>query len=390
MIRNRAVSACLAISAAALALVGCGIEKNAEQSNLIVIGANLEMTGSNATFGTSSLNGINMAVEAANEKGGVLGKKIQVIGVDNRSEVAGAADALSKLISSGVVAVIGPDTSSNVIALASQVASAKIPLITPSGTNTSITVDPSTGKTREYVFRACFTDPYQGRIMADFASDRLKAKKAAILIDNSSDYSRGLAEYFSERFEAKGGTVTDKEAYLSKDVDFKSLLTKILAQKPDILFVPGYYQEVGLIIRQAREMGATMPIIGGDGWDSDKLIEIASPQNLQNTYFCNRYSRDDRNEALQAFIKKYEARYGYQPDSFAVNGYDAANVVIEAIRQAGTANPEAISKAMTNIRNFPGINGMITIDEKHNTVSSGIIMEFSGGKRKFVERIDPE
>ena len=335
MMRRRSAAACLAGAALVSALAGCASENKTAQSNLIVIGANLEMTGSNASFGTSSLNGIHMAVEDANIKGGILGKKVQVVGVDNRSEVAGSADALAKLVTAGAVGVIGPDTSSNVIALAPLVSSDKIPLITPSGTNPSITVDPSTGKTREFIFRACFTDPYQGRIMADFAADRLKAKKAAVLVDNSSDYSMGLADFFTQQFERKGGAVSGREAYMAKDVDFKPILTKILAQNPDIIFIPGYYQEVGLIIRQAREMGASMPILGGDGWDSDKLVEIASPQNLQNTYFCNHYSQDDNNPALQEFIRKYEARYGYKPDSFAVTAYDSANLMMEAIERAG-------------------------------------------------------
>lgn len=389
MMRRRSAAACLAGAALVSALAGCASENKTAQSNLIVIGANLEMTGANASFGTSSLNGIHMAVEDANIKGGILGKKVQVVGVDNRSEVAGSADALAKLVTAGAVGVIGPDTSSNVIALAPLVSSDKIPLITPSGTNPSITVDPSTGKTREFIFRACFTDPYQGRIMADFAADRLKAKKAAVLVDNSSDYSMGLADFFTQQFERKGGAVSGREAYMAKDVDFKPILTKILAQNPDIIFIPGYYQEVGLIIRQAREMGASMPILGGDGWDSDKLVEIASPQNLQNTYFCNHYSQDDNNPALQEFIRKYEARYGYKPDSFAVTAYDSANLMMEAIERAGSTKAEAVSGELTKIRDFPGISGQITIDDKHNTVSSGIIMKFSGGKREFVERIDP-
>jgi branched-chain amino acid transport system substrate-binding protein len=199
----------------------------------------------------------------------------------------------------------------------------------------------------------------------------------------------GLADFFTQQFERKGGAVSGREAYMAKDMDFKPILTKILAQNPDIIFIPGYYQEVGLIIRQAREMGASMPILGGDGWDSDKLVEIASPQNLQNTYFCNHYSQDDNNPALQEFIRKYEARYGYKPDSFAVTAYDSANLMMEAIERAGSTKAEAVSGELTKIRDFPGISGQITIDDKHNTVSSGIIMKFSGGKREFVERIDP-
>lgn len=392
MILSRKVAGLAAALACAAVITGCGTNtgKSGSESHLIMLGANLEMTGQNASFGTSSLNGIHMAVEEANIKGGLLGKKVQVIGVDNRSEVAGSTDALAKLVENEVSAVIGPDTSSNVIALAPLAAADKVPLITPSGTNPDITVDPKTGKTREYLFRACFTDPYQGRVMADFAADRLKLKKAVVLVDNSSDYSKGLAEFFEKGFTDKGGSIASTEAYMAKDVDFKPVLTKIMGEQPDMIFVPGYYQEVGLIIRQARAMGIEIPILGGDGWDSDKLIEIAGPENLTNTYFCNHYSQEDQNPKLQDFIKKYEARYGYKPDSFAVTAYDAAGLVMEAITKAGSAKPEDVAKGLTGISNFDGISGRITIDSKHNTVSSGIIMSFDGGKRTFVERIDPE
>lgn len=379
-----------AAAASAAVLAGCSAAKPAGSSDLIMIGANLEMTGSNASFGTSSLNGIHMAVEDANISGGVLGKKIQVIGVDNRSEVAGSADALAKLVENGVSVIIGPDTSSNVIALAPQAAADKIPVISPSGTNPAVTVDPNTGKTRDYLFRACFTDPYQGRVMADFAVDRLKARKAVVLVDNSSDYSKGLAEFFTKEFQGKGGQVPAQEAYMARDVDFKPILTKAAAFRPDIIFVPGYYQEVGLIIRQAREMGITVPILGGDGWDSDKLAEIAGTGNLSGTYFCNHYSPKDDNPKLQDFVRRYEARYGAAPDSFAVTAYDAASLALRAIQDGGSAKPEDIAKALTKIRDFEGVSGRITIDEQHNTVSSGIIMSFENGQRTFIERIDPE
>lgn len=386
--RKAAAAAAALILGAALA--GCGASKTASQPDLVTIGANLEMTGSNASFGTSSLNGIHMAVEDANVNGGVLGKKIQVIAVDNRSEVAGATDALAKLVENKVSAIIGPDTSSNVIALAPLVAADKVPLISPSGTNPDITVDPKTGKTREYLFRACFTDPYQGKVMADFAVDRLKVKKAAVLVDNSSDYSKGLAVFFEENFKGKGGEVALNEAYMTRDVDFKPILTKVMAAKPDMIFVPGYYQEVGLILRQAREMGIDVPILGGDGWDSDKLVEIAGLENLSRTYFCNHYSQDDGNAKLQAFVKRYEARYGMKPDAFAVTAYDAASLVIEAIDKTGSARPDDVAKGLTQLKEFRGASGKITIDDKHNTISSGIIMSFSNGRRTFVERIDPE
>ena len=259
-------------------LVGCGGEKKADNKagDILKIGANLEMTGTNASFGKSASNGAKLALKEINAKGGVLGgKKLELVVADNKSEVAEAANAMQKLITSDkVIASIAPIASSSVIAGAEINQKYKVLGISPTASNPAVTVDPKTGKTREYLFRAAFIDPFQGSVMANFASKSLNAKTAALYIENSSDYAKGLGKFFQEQFTKNGGTIVAQEAYLQKDTDFKATLTKIKAQNPDVVFVPGYYQEVGLIIKQAREMGITAPFLGGDGWDSAKLPEI--------------------------------------------------------------------------------------------------------------------
>lgn len=368
-------------------MVGCQTGQPEQASRVISIGSNLERTGYNATFGTSTENAMQMAVEEINAKDGLLGKQVQLVSLDNRSDVSGSADATQKLIDAKVVGIIGPDTSSNVIAIAPMIAENKIPLISPKATHPAVTVDPTTGKVRDYMFRATFIDSYQGRIAAEFALNKLHAKRAAILVDNSSDYAIGLAHFFEESFTAGGGEVVAQEAYLQKDVDFKATLTKIRALNPDILFVPGYYQEVGMIVRQARELTMDMPIMGGDGWDSDKLAEIAGAKNLNNTFFTNHYSPNDTDPDLQAFIKRFERRFGYKPDSYAVLGYDAVRLLFYAIEKAGSTDPAAIQRELTKVKDFKGISGKISIDAEHNTLSSGVVIEMVNGEREFLERV---
>lgn len=379
-----------AAAASAAVLAGCSAAKPAGSSDLIMIGANLEMTGSNASFGTSSLNGIHMAVEDANISGGVLGKKIQVIGVDNRSEVAGSADALAKLVENGVSVIIGPDTSSNVIALAPQAAADKIPVISPSGTNPAVTVDPNTGKTRDYLFRACFTDPYQGRVMADFAADRLKARKAVVLVDNSSDYSKGLAEFFTKEFQGKGGQVPAQEAYMARDVDFKPILTKAAAFRPDIIFVPGYYQEVGLIIRQARAMGIDVPFGGGDGWDSPTLAEIAGADALNGTYYSNHYAIQEDNKTVMDFVNAYKAANNEEPGVFGALTYDTIKLLAQVIKDAGSADPQKIADGLASLKTFSGVTGDMSFTDTHDAKKAAFILTYKDGKPVFADKISAD
>ena len=246
-------------------------------------------------------------------------------------------------------------------------------------TNPNVTVDPATGKTKEYNFRACFIDPFQGTVMANFAKNDLQATKAAILIDNSSDYAKGLAAFFKENFIKNGGTVVAEESYLQKDTDFKATLTKIKAAAPDILYVPGYYQEVGMIVKQGREMGIEIPMAGGDGWDSAKLPEIAGKAALNNTYFSSLYSPDDDSALNKAFVSEYEKAYKVKPDVFAALAYDSALLVAEAIKNAGDTDPVKIAQSMAKINGFQGVSGTVTFDAQHNPVKSAVIIEHKDG-----------
>ena len=384
---SRVLSALICASLLTAGLTGCGGEKSADT---IKVGGNLELTGGSATFGISSKNAIELAFKEINDKGGVNGKKLELVAADNKSEAAEAANAMQKLISQdGVVAVIGPNLSSSVIASSAINNGARVLDITPMGTNPNITVDPATGKTKEFNYRTCFIDPFQGTVMAAFAKNDLGAGKAAILIDNSSDYAKGLSQFFKENFEKDGGTITTEESYLQKDTDFKATLTKIKATNPDFLYVPGYYQEVGLIVKQARELGMNMPIAGGDGWDSAKLPEIAGAAALNNTYFSSLYSPDDASDINKNFVAAYEKAYGAKPDVFAALSYDSALLIAEAIKNAGSTEPAKINEAMAKINGFNGVSGSVTFDAQHNPVKSAVILEYVDGKQSLKTKINP-
>lgn len=366
---------------------GCGGEKKADT---IKVGANLEMTGGSASYGISSKNAIELAFKEINEKGGINGKQLELVVADNKSEAAEATNAMQKLVSQdNVVAVIGPNLSSSVIAASAINNSAKVLDIAPMATNPYVTVDQASGKTKDFNYRTCFIDPFQGTVMAKFATAELGVGNAAILIDNSSDYAKGLAQFFKENFVKEGGAVTAEESYLQKDTDFKATLTKIKATNPDFLYVPGYYQEVGLIVKQARELGMNMPIAGGDGWDSAKMPEIAGAAALNNTYFSSLYSPDDSSDINKSFVAAYEKAYGQKPDVFAALSYDSALLVAEAIKNAGSTEPAKISEAMAKINGFSGVSGSVTFDDKHNPVKSAVILEYKDGAQSLKTKINP-
>lgn len=367
---------------------GCG--GGEKKADTIKVGANLEMTGGSASYGISSKNAIELAFKEINEKGGINGKQLELVVADNKSEAAEATNAMQKLVSQdNVVAVIGPNLSSSVIAASAINNSAKVLDIAPMATNPYVTVDQASGKTKDFNYRTCFIDPFQGTVMAKFATAELGVGNAAILIDNSSDYAKGLAQFFKENFVKEGGVVTAEESYLQKDTDFKATLTKIKATNPDFLYVPGYYQEVGLIVKQARELGMNMPIAGGDGWDSAKMPEIAGAAALNNTYFSSLYSPEDSSDINKNFVAAYEKAYGQKPDVFAALSYDSALLVAEAIKNAGSTEPAKISEAMAKINGFSGVSGSVTFDDKHNPVKSAVILEYKDGAQSLKTKINP-
>lgn len=382
------LAATMALSLGVLFISGCGSQTS--NSEAIKIGANLELTGTNATFGSSAKNGIQMAIDEINDKGGVFHRKLELVTADNRSDTAESVIAMQKLVDEKVGAIIGPMTSSGMIAAGAISSDAKILAISPSASNPAVTVDPKTGQVKPFVFRGTFIDPFQGRLMADFAIRDLMTKRAAILVDSSNEYSKGLADYFTLRFEQLGGKVIKREAYLQRDTDFRAVLTSIKGEQPDIIFIPGYYQEVGMIIKQAREMDITVPLIGGDGWDSSKLAGIAGAANLENTFFSTHYSASDTSKSVHNFVQRYEKKYGDTPDSFALLSYDAVYMIKAAMEKADIFDTEKIAAAMQSIKSFSGASGDITFDSDHNAISPGIIMGFNKqGKPVFKSHINP-
>lgn len=355
----------------------------------IPVGINVELSGGTASYGTNARDGAILAIEQINAKGGVLGKQLQDIQKDCKSLPDEAMSVSAALAGEKIVAQIGPLTSGDVAGSTQVMMDNKIPLIAPAATATNVTVDEKTGKTREYIFRVCFIDPFQGTLMAQFAGQDLGAKTAAIYKDNSSDYAKGLAEYFKKTFEANGGKIVAQEGFVKDDRDFKATLTKIRGKNPDFIYVPGYYQEVAPLIKQARELGITVPMGGGDGWDSPDMVSVAGDKALNNSYFTNHYSSQDPDPKIVEFVNSYKAKYNKEPDAFAALGYDAVQLLAQAIEDAGAADSVKIKDALANIKDFEGITGKMSIDKEHNPVKAGVIIEFKDGKQTMKTRIQP-
>src|SRR5262245_57357548 len=312
----------------ALALLSCTGAKSESNSTEIVIGEFGSLTGTTATFGISTKNGIDMAVDEINKAGGLLGKRVRVIVEDDQSKPEEAQTVVTKLINKDqVVAVLGEVASSRTMAAAPVAQQNGIPMISPSSTNPKVT------EIGDYIFRVCFLDPFQGYVMAKFATDTLKVKNVAILRDIKNDYSVGLADAFIENFKKMGGNIIANESYTEGDTDFSAQLTSIKAKKPDAVFLPGYYTEVGLVVRQAKKLGLTVPFLGGDGWDSPKLVEIGGDA-LNGSYYSNHIAVSDPNPAIQKFVTEYKARFGATPDALAGLGFDAASILFDAIKRA--------------------------------------------------------
>ena len=372
-----------------LGLITSGCNNLIKSDKEIILGANYEMTGALAAVAKQTVNGINLAIKQTNEQGGVLGKQIKLIIADNKSEPSESANAITKLIKNdNVKLVFGSVASSNVLATVQIAHDSKIPLITATATNPSVTMEQD--QVRPYVFRTCFIDPFQGEVMANFAAKSLQAKNAVMYIDSSSDYSKGLAKIFAEKFIANGGIIIGEESFLQKDQDFKSTLTKIKAINPDVVFIPAYYEEVGKIIRQAREIGIKSQLIGTDGWDDPKLIEIAGLSAVEGTFFSNHYSPQDQDPKVVEFVKAYKAEYNQEPSALAVLGYDCALVVIDAIKRAGSDDPEKIRQALEETKKLQITTGLLSIDNNHNPIKSAVVVEIKNGQQIFKEKINPQ
>lgn len=365
-------------------LAGCGDDTN---SNEIKVGANFEITGNQANYGSAGLDGLKLAIKEANDAGGIDGKKITLVQADTKSEASEAVNSATKLISDDKVKVIvGPMVTANVMAESQVANDNKIPVIAPAATNPDVTVE--NGKTKPFIFRSCFIDPQQGTVMAEFAAKQLKAKTAVMYLDSSSDYSKSLGKVFKEKFEANGGKVVMEEAFLAKDQDFKAALTKLKTANADVVFVPAYYEEVGKIVKQARELGITAPMLGTDGWDDPKVVDIAGADALNNTYFSTHYFEKDQD--VQGFIESFQNEYGHAPNVFAALGYDAGKMLIDAIKRAGSADPEKIQKALEETKGLQVGTGKITMDQNHNPIKSAVILEMKNGIKEMKAKIQPE
>lgn len=359
------------------------LAENKAEAKTIKVGSVTSMTGSTATFGDATFKGEELAMKEINAAGGIKGQMIELKNLDDQGKPEEAANAITRLIKQDkVIAVLGEVASSNSLAMAPIAQRAKIPMISPSSTNEKVT------EVGDNIFRVCFIDPFQGTVMSIFALNNLKSKTAAIFIDSKSDYSVGLAKHFKEHFLKHGGKIVGEQAYTAGDMDFKSQLTKVRSQKPDVLFVPGYYTEVGLIARQARELGIKAPLLGGDGWDSPKLTEIG--QNAINgSFFSNHYSPEDKAPNVQKFINNYRAAYKETPDGLAALGYDSMMMLAEAMKRAKTLSPADIRAEIAKTKNMAGVTGTITLDSKRNPVKSAVVLEIVKGEQKFRATVNP-
>ncbi len=355
-----------------------------KNTNTILVGEFASLTGKEATFGISSHEGTQLAIEQLNAAGGVLGKQITLVTEDNQSKPGESANAVNKLIAKdGAVAILGEVASSRSLEAAPICQKDSVPMISPSSTNPKVT------ETGDYIFRVCFIDPFQGTVMANFAKKTLKAQKIAIFTDVKSDYSKGLAKFFKEAFTGAGGQIVAELDFNGGDKDFKGQLTSIKAANPDGVFVPGYYTDAALICIQAKEVGLTVPIFGGDGWESEKLTEIGK-EAVEGTYFSTHYSPDAGGPKGAAFVAAYKARFsGKLPDAMAALGYDSAMILASAIKQAGGTEGAKIRDALAGTKDYDAVTGKITINGKRDAEKSAVILQVKGGKFAYVETIAP-
>lgn len=373
-----------AMAAATLILSGCGKSADTGAEAGIKIGEFASLTGKEAAFGQSSHKGTQLAIDEINAAGGILGKKIEFVYEDNRSTPGESATIAKKLITRDkVIAILGEVASGRSLEAGPIAQANKIPMISPSSTNPKVT------ETGDYIFRVCFTDPFQGKLLAEFAKRTLKAQKVAVFSDVAAPYSVGLAQYFVEPFAAEGGQVVAEQKYTGGDKDFKAQLTAIKATVPDAIFVPGYYTDVGLIVAQARQLGITVPLFGGDGWEAPELLQIAGAA-LEGTYYSTHFSAENDDPQVQKFVAAYRAKYnGEAPDAMAALGYDSAMVLVDAIKRAGTTDEPQLRDAIAATRDYQGVTGKTTLDAQRNATKSAVIITVKDGKFKYLETISP-
>ena len=379
---TRPVALATSLSLLALLILACGktadapVDAAAPETGPIKIGEYGSLTGATATFGISTKRGVELALEDINITG-VKGRQLVVIVEDDQGKTPETQAAVQKLVDlDKVVAVIGEVASTRSLAGAPICQAAGIPMITPSSTNPKVT------EVGDYIFRVCFIDPFQGEVMARFAHDKLGATRAAILKDVKNDYSVGLSQFFADTFTKLGGEIVAEESYQEGEKDFKGVLTNIKGKNPQVIFVPGYYNDAGLVAQQARELGITVPLLGGDGWESPKLIEIGGAA-LEGCYYSNHYFGGSPNPRVQEFGQKYKAKYGEEPDSLAALAYDAASLLADAMRRAPSLKGSDLRDALAATKDFSGVCGTVNFDANRNPVKAAVILKIEGGKITF-------
>jgi len=370
-----------------LAVAGCGQQQAANQK-VIKIGLIAPLTGDVKTFGESTKNAVELALEQAGYKAGDY--TIQLIEQDDANDPTQATNVATKLITQdGVKAIIGSVTSKTTIPISEVAQANKVVEITSTATNPKVTVD--NGQRKDYVFRACFIDPFQGKVAAKFALDQLHAKTASVIYDKGNDYTVGLAQYFMDTFKAGGGQILTEDTYTVNDTDFSAILAKVAKAKPDILYLPDYYQKVSLIGQQARDAGIKAIFMGGDGWDSSDLNYAV----MAGGYFTNHYSPEDTRPEVQKWVQDYKAKYGSTPDALATLAYDATNLLLNAIKTANSDDPTAIRDALAATKDFPAVSGKITFDQDGNPIKPAVILKVTydsqtkQGGTQFVASVAP-
>jgi len=370
---------------AALVTLSCAPQKNAEDRATIQIGFFGDLTGPTFNFGLSAKNGVLMAADEINQAGGINGHPIDIVIEDDKGSPEEAAQITRKLIDRyKVIAIIAAGASGNSLAAAPKAQSAHVPLIAPSSTNPAVT------QAGDYIFRACFIDAFQGEVMAKFAVKTLKAKKAAILLDFNSPYSRGLTQSCEFSFAKLDGHIVLKQSYSQGDANYRGQLSAIKAANPDVIYIPGYYGDVALIARQARQLGLTVPLLGADGWDAPELWELGGDA-LNGSYISNHYSADDPSETIQKFVHGYRQRNGnLTPDAHAALAYDALRFLAEAIQRAETTEGPKLRQALAETKNFAGVTGIISMDRDRNAVKPAVILKLQDARYVYQETIQSE
>jgi branched-chain amino acid transport system substrate-binding protein len=349
----------------------------------VKIGEVNPLSGGVSQFGIGCHQGFVLAFEQINQDGGILGQKVELVTEDNQSKPGQSSTAVRKLITQDkVVAILGDATSSATLEAAPIAQSDKIPMITPTATNPRIT------EVGDFIFRVCFLDEFQGRVIAKFTRETLKAGKVFTLTDLKQDYSVDLVKFFKDEFLKLGGAIVGEQSYSTGDTDFRAQLTSIRAARPDVVYVPGYYQEVALIVKQARQIGLTMPFVGCDGWANQALLTIGG-KAIDGCYFTNHFSPDDPSPIVKEFVAKYKEKYGVPPDTFSALGYDAARLLADAIKRAASTDSKAVRDALAGTTGFAGVTGQISFDANRNASKPGLIVTVKGGKFEIAEKIAP-